>query len=386
MTVTGLICGCGRQPDAERPSVVRDSAGVTVISNHPDQIPRGCVRVTPEPVTAIRPFTQHGGTGPPFYKVRGGAVLSDGRIVVLNAGSKQLFFFEADGTYLNSVGGSGRGPGEFVNPTWLGRGDNDTLFVWDSGLSRLSTFDGAGELLASHVVRAGVGKDVPAVIGGRFDDGSFFTHPAGLAFFGSETGVVRHPQTYGRYDLDTGHAERVVVGQGSEWIVGGGRVYEMPFGKTDMAVAHGDAVVIGDNGTSTLRYYDLEGQLRRAVNWVSHPVQITARDKRAYRRYIAEIFPAFAQLPADARFADERPRFSAIQSDLSGWLWVRSYAASWEPLGHWLVFDEDGVLRCRADLPARFRVLQIGESHILGRQRDQLGEESVMLFAIERHG
>ena len=58
MTVTELICGCGRQPDAERPSVVRDNAGVTVVSNHPDEISRGCMSVTPEPVTAIRPVTQ----------------------------------------------------------------------------------------------------------------------------------------------------------------------------------------------------------------------------------------------------------------------------------------------------------------------------------------
>ncbi len=379
-------CTGDRPPSPQTASwSVLDSAGVTVVSNHPDQIERGCVTVTPEPVIAIRPVTQRGGTAPPFYKVRGGTVLSDGRIVVLNGGSRQLFFFEADGTYLKAAGGEGRGPGEFVNPTWLGHGDNDTLFVWDSGLSRLSIFDGAGELLTSHIVQASVGDDLPAVIGGRFDDGSFFTHPGGLAFFDGRTGVVRHDQTYGRYDLETAQAERIVMGQGPEWVAGDRGVYELPFGKTDIAIPHGDALVIGDNGTSTLQYYDLAGQLRRAVHWASPPIPVTARDERAERRHIAEIFPAFAHLPADARFADERPRFSSLQSDGTDWLWVQTYAAEWEPFGHWLVFDEAGVLRCRVDLPDRFRVRQIGDRHILGVQRDEWNEESVLLLGVEHH-
>jgi hypothetical protein len=94
--------------------------------------------------------------------------------------------------------------------------------------------------------------------------------------------------------------------------------------------------------------------------------------------------PNFARQYDDARFADERPRFSAILSDLTGWIWVRSYAAGWERQGDWLLFDEDGVLRCRVELPDRLRVLQIGEGHLLGVARDELDEESVLLFGLVR--
>ncbi len=382
------VWACGSEPEeTHNPPewTVHDSAGVTVVSNHSDAVAPGCATVIANPLTTIRSGTERGDVNPPLYDVRGAAVLGDSRIVVLNTGSQELFFYDAAGPYQYAVGGSGRGPGEFIKPTWLGQGDNDTLFVWDSGLSRLSTFNGTGELIASHQIQADDWRDMPGAIEGRFDNGLFFVRPASLVFFGGETGVVRPRESYGWFDLENLNLERLVVGSGSEAVVGEGPVYELPFGKTDIAVAHGDAVVIGDDGTSVLRYYDLDGRLHRVVKWLTHPIPITDRDRRAYRRYIARIFrPAFARLYDNARFARARPRFSSIASDPTGWLWVRSYAASWEPLGHWWLFDEAGILRCTADTPATFRPLQIGERHILGTQRDESDDVSVVLLTLVR--
>ena len=61
ITATAVLA-CNNDPAPQQTASwsVRDSAGVTVVSNHPDQISRGCVTVTPEPVTAIRPVTQSG--------------------------------------------------------------------------------------------------------------------------------------------------------------------------------------------------------------------------------------------------------------------------------------------------------------------------------------
>lgn len=382
-SAAGLACGSDSGIGQTADWTVRDSAGVTLVSNHSDAISNGCVTVAQDPEITI----PSGAASPPLYRVRGGVVLDDGRIAVLNAGSSELRFYGPNGWYQHAVGGKGRGPGEFLDPRWLGQGDNDTLFVWDSRLNRLSMFDGEGDLLGSHQVRATAWRDVPGVFGGRFADGSFYVSPAALAFFDGTPGIVRLPEAHGRYDLETRQAEVLFEGRGNETVSSKERIYILPFGKEEMAVAHGDALVIGDNGTSTLRYYDLRGQLRRVVDWVFDPIPITARDQRAWRQHFDETVPAHVRRPDETtRFADDRPRFSSIQSDLIGWLWVRWYYGGWEPQGHWLVFDEDGVLRCSVDPPPvrRFRPLQIRETHILGVQRNEVGEETVVLYSLAR--
>jgi len=77
--------------------------------------------------------------------------LADGRIAVLDGGSRQLRFFDAQGRFLRAVGAEGEGPGEFRNPTRLRRTPGDSLQVWDATLARLSFFDSLGAYLGSEV-------------------------------------------------------------------------------------------------------------------------------------------------------------------------------------------------------------------------------------------
>ncbi|HEX7089282.1 MAG TPA: hypothetical protein VF192_04060 [Longimicrobiales bacterium] len=71
------------------------------------------------------PRRRHGaeGQGPSheLYQVRGAYRLSDGRLVVANAGSRELRFYDGTGEYLGSAGRKGEEPGEF---RWI-----DSLFV-----------------------------------------------------------------------------------------------------------------------------------------------------------------------------------------------------------------------------------------------------------------
>jgi len=70
-------------------------------------------------------------------------------VVVLDGGSSQLRFFDAQGRFLFSAGSRGEGPGEFRNPTRLRRTPGDSLQVWDAILGRLSFFDLQGAFLGS---------------------------------------------------------------------------------------------------------------------------------------------------------------------------------------------------------------------------------------------
>jgi hypothetical protein len=84
-------------------------------------------------------------------RATGSMRLEDGRILILDGGSRQLRFFAPDGTFLMAVGSEGEGPGEFRNPTRLRRTFGDSIQVWDAILSRLSFFDAQGNFLGSTV-------------------------------------------------------------------------------------------------------------------------------------------------------------------------------------------------------------------------------------------
>lgn len=79
-----------------------------------------------------------------LHRVRGSLRLEDGRIVVLNAGSHELRYYDQAGSFLKSVGREGEGPGEFRDPAGLRRTRDGGLRVWDRGLLRASVFDTAG--------------------------------------------------------------------------------------------------------------------------------------------------------------------------------------------------------------------------------------------------
>lgn len=163
--------------------------------------------------------------------------------------------------------------------------------------------------------------------------------------------------------------------------------YSVPFGKSDVAAVHGEFLMVGDNGVSAIRWFDLTGRVRRVVRWDSEPVTVASRDRQDYADYYGRESPRFAP-PSDAVYASARPRFSSLVSDRRGWMWVRMFAGRWEPPAPWLVFDSHGVLQCEVEAPGPITVLEIGDGYLLGRLRDEAGGEMVVLYAVVRtpHG
>ncbi len=85
--------------------------------------------------------------GDPEYELFDAAsslLLSDGRIVVANAGSRQIRYFAPDGVFLKQVGGAGGGPGEFRDLRRLYADEGDTVLALDAAGRRLAVFDPDG--------------------------------------------------------------------------------------------------------------------------------------------------------------------------------------------------------------------------------------------------
>jgi hypothetical protein len=87
-----------------------------------------------------------------LHRAQGSVKLDDDRIVVTNAGSRELRIFDREGLFLGAVGGDGEGPGEFRFPTRVRRIGRDSLMVWDQRLNRTSFFDLQGQFLGTERV------------------------------------------------------------------------------------------------------------------------------------------------------------------------------------------------------------------------------------------
>lgn len=77
------------------------------------------------------------------------AVLVDSHhVYILDPAAYGVHRFDLAGTWLNTIGGEGDGPGEFRRPFAMGW-VSDTLWVADRGLARLSFFDSSARFLRS---------------------------------------------------------------------------------------------------------------------------------------------------------------------------------------------------------------------------------------------
>jgi hypothetical protein len=144
LSASAIVLGACTDAEALDDQAFRtDSASVSII--HYSSLPpleASRIALSPEPDLIIG--REGGEPEYEFFRIAGVTRLADGSIVVANAGTAQLRFFDSDGRFLKSIGRRGTGPGEFRNMRglWVIRGDS--LVVWDGGPG-LGLFSPGGE-------------------------------------------------------------------------------------------------------------------------------------------------------------------------------------------------------------------------------------------------
>jgi hypothetical protein len=116
---------------------VRDSAGIEIVENF------GAPLWPDGPGWEFTEDLRIGALdGPPEYqfgRISGLQVLSDGRIVVVDAMAHNVRFFSPDGKHIRTVLRKGQGPGELGSggQNWSLKGAGDTVLVSDGGAGRV---------------------------------------------------------------------------------------------------------------------------------------------------------------------------------------------------------------------------------------------------------
>lgn len=369
--------GCGESRGVG--AVLRDSAAVQIAENHAsalDWVPTWSLSQTPQFEIGTP------GAEPGLHQVQDAIRLPDRRIVVANAGNFELLVFDPEGRFLHAIGGKGEGPGEFLVPSSVWAIDADTLLVWDLRLQRASLFTTSGLHLRDITIR---GRPLLGPIG-LLKDRTLIMHDHGSPVRPEDGSLLR-------YDLRGRLLESLGPYPAHETATvrdaGGRRVQVSPhLAGGPIGVGGHRGYWIGPNDAYEVRNYDASGDLVQIIRWEGPERTVTPEVQERYRQYRlgGARDPKQARASLDATpFATQLPAYWHLLVDTASYLWVQLYHPPWQRgPARWLVFDPDGRLVARSEMPRRFWVYEIGEDYALGVFRDELDIERVRLYALER--
>lgn len=357
---------------------VRDSADVRIAENpRPPEGSRLGWEIGVEPTVTIG--SADGSDPYLFNRIMGAATLSDGRIVVGDAGSDEVRTFDPRGVHLASWGGKGEGPGEFPDFNGLARWRGDSIAAWDQDTSRgVSIFDSEGSL--ERILHFGADRSRKSITVLR----------AGALLVGAQapsgrgTGLrIRHAR-YEIRDAEGGVSASLGTLPAAEFfsfeyqgMVG---MTDVTFSRSTIAGAWRDLAVVSPSHAYEIRAHAVDGALRRIVRLDHAPVPATPA-LRALA--LGEDLPEHLQaMPLPMSL----PAFRAVMSDALDHLWVREYPVPGRetPGPLWTVFDPEGRVLGHIETPPGLVIHEISADYFLGRTTGDLGVQRVVIWPLRR--
>jgi len=415
--------GCA-EPATSPPTAhvtVRDSAGIQIVENGP-LLTADSVALRVDTAGRIRIGVMDGAAPYVFGKIVGVAALDDGGVVVADASLAEIRSYASDGTFLESTGRLGDGPGEYRNLTSLRRFGPDSLFVIDHYFRRWHFLDADGHVRqsvdaagrpASMAVIPTAEHPEPTVeyidaytVIDVYADGSLlassFVRGCGerndppIVCADSLRLMKIHRTGQAIADLGVMPESRMVWARTAK---GENFRASFPYPQVFKA-ASGVRTYIADAEHFEVRMYGPDGKLFRIAR-VNEP-RLSTPDGAFERPEPTTGNPARDALQArmaaalrDAPLPDSLPHFGMLLPDVEGNVWLGPPPGTNLPderQGRWAVLDSTGVLRHALRAPAmgyfgslqRVRAADIGRSHIVVYAWDSLGTPFVDVYPLRR--
>lgn len=370
-----------------------DSASVTVVRNPPAEVTLDWT-VGPEPLIEI------GGAADDaryqLFQVVDAARLSDGRIVVANAGSHELRFYDARGAYVSAVGREGGGPGEFrgMGIKSLQVGAGDSIYVFDYSSQRLSVFDARGQLARDFSV---LSSNASLAYVGRFADGRWCARDEDEIVPGAFGETPRDTARYIGLDAAFENGTSIAMLPGTMTAIADhGGYRRAPFSPLPAQDVFGSCLYVVTGDDFDVRVFSADGELVRLVRNEGERESLTEAHLTAWidGLFYAEEVPEAAR-PQMRRLLEgfptpeHLPVYNDVLVDALGYIWLQEYepvpgpgryasgAGRW-----WIVLDPTGKMLGRVEMPAALDVYEIGSDYVLGRWQDEILEEFVRLYRL----
>lgn len=399
-----VLAACGGDASSgsggEFAGTERDSAGIRIVENSADGLwaPDGGW-VTEELLTIGEAA---GDADYQFGEIAAVDVLSDGRIAVLDQQAQRVQVYGADGTYEQTFGGPGNGPGEFSpNAMALFVGRGDTIVVPDMGNQRVTVIPTEGGA-TSFPLRMEQGIPMGFDI---FDDGTLVSQRRAMnmtdptsptddndlvlaqAYDGTIVDTLLTPRRGGTFEMTTGGPRFTLFAPEPQW-----------------ATLSDERLAYASNDAYRISVYGPDGGLERIVTYPHDSRPVTQEEQgivldlvRASMERNGAPSQMIDQMIGAMGFADNWPAFARLRGGSQGTLWVQRLRdlsemsdeerESWNPQldqggPHWDVFEADGRYGGVVELPARFTPFAIEEDRIYGVFRDEFDVQYVQVYGL----
>ncbi len=340
--------------------------------------------------------------GPVLWVVPG----PDGSVYSLHVG-EAIRRWTAEGAPAGSVGRQGEGPGEFIQPGFVGF-FGDSLVVMDYRLYRASYFDLAGEFLGSVSPSLNIaGADgTPLRPWTPLRDGTFTARgmaavhliatgeltevPVARVDSAGNTMAVIWMEPQERHDI-------LALMQTDGF---GGTFSRQPFRDSPLSAIRADGLLVvnrrawsgsGEAAVEiTMIGFEGDTLFTRELPYTPSPLPSERVDSAV--RATTERLRGFSE--GDIRQAVYRPSYlppvSAIMTRTDGTIWLRGWdpieSEGGEQLYEWWVLDEQGEQLARALTPAGLRLTSISDDIIWGVESDELEVQYIVKYRLVKGG
>jgi hypothetical protein len=343
-----------------------------------------------EPTAAMSVGVLEGDPMQELDRVADAFLTPGGHLAVATGESVRIF--GADGAFVESLGGRGEGPGEFMTlrAAWA-RGD--TIEVWDSSSRRITRFLPGGEVQVT-TLRV-VEQPLDAGIGPLGD---------GWALVSIDLGDVRDRMAAELVSREGTHETRLVELPGMARYQTEHASGPHPVTPTALFQVHDGELYAGETLEPVIRVFDATGmQVREIPLPLDAPGPASAVFEQVIDSAVARADDSAAAAAIEQSWtsyaAPERlSTFWAFLIDERGFVWVRPYepfrhalalggvpSGRAGPSGAWLVLAPDGTEVGRVAAPPGLEIVQVGSEAVVGIHRSELGVESVRVHPLRRN-
>jgi hypothetical protein len=381
-----------------------DSAGVMLVSSTDEGV------WTPETRWTLQEKLKIGAIdGAPEYQFgQIGLIAIDSRqrLFVMDAQARHIRVFSPTGTYEQTIGGPGAGPGELgAQAIALYMGPGDTLLVPDFANQRVNRYAPNGTSSGSFPLRLENG--IP------------------MAINATRTGVIAEQvRPLSLPDRPAKDSMDVIVTLATDGTVRDTLMTFRPGGTLDFGgsqprmtlfspepvwqLSDDMRLFFGISDDYRISVYASDGTLERIITKPFARDPVTERDQEMvmefFEEQVRDNVPPAAQQEAISRFrqmihfAEFYPAFASVRVGPQGSMWVQHIQspstlseeelASWnfiEDIGSrdWDVFDAEGRFLGVITMPPRFAPRTIVDNEVYGIWRDDLDVQYVMRFTIQ---
>lgn len=322
-----------------------------------------------------------------------------GKIFVGDNYEKVIHVFDSTGTYLQRIGGEGRGPGEFEGIFDI-KIESDQLFAFDYFQFR-STFFSLDSLDLNEVRKVYTNRtpDREELVGRPAQLVSLISDDLFIVGYKNEMKNANYGTE--RYNLDQEILVRyyVVDREGkirSEMIdelkdvenitavVDGNHLFNLspvPFLQQPMiSISHEDYIYTANSEEPLIKIHDLSGDYLKAFYI---PMEKKSIDRDELINLFAEDDEENTNLLLHAELPEKWPALSSIVTDDENNLWVSTIPDN-DSLHEWLVIDDTGKLITTFRWPGNRSIEKIKGGYLYARETDETtGQQQVVRYRIE---